>query len=653
MTNEYIDRVTFFSVNDLSSSHNLLNAEKILKQQKQINSSNINDILEIFHIKKFFDEQFYHPSWSANDIKEFTLTLKDYEKEIPKFIANINDSNLNTIYTQIDWYQYKPSFFELINNFNAFKRLGFDGFSQILQAEPYCIEYILTQRGIVEYYDSDIKNFLLNHPVILTENILSISEVKHHTPQPQRYLPKSLTSEDIESTILNYLSADDAHPNFVQLIVRAKNKDKFKISDKTRLKAQKLCETFTKKIFSENSSLRYGVEISFKEVMQDNKQAYIDDDHIAHFYYNFEFIKSNSQPYSLFLNFIHLFEFLDKQGRITLLSQEKDMGVFERILGIHSKHDYRNNVSFNFKDMASIAQINGYEKILSKLDTSIEEILHYIFTDFFHSNYGFANNARLLNISTTYSYFEKIRLLAPEFESILKQFKLFVEDGSIDFELIQISSLPTSIRDIPSLNSRKYLYFNTLNQNAIHYSGLICSDQSWLASVENANKNKYSNFLQLIVNEKVKFEDFYDYQKPHINDLIDMGLIKLDENDIVCINNIERVSILQDLYQNGFASFHYYDDALKREALQMEQEGLIYFESTLFSKMEQSYFNYYLNKSEFNNGLDLRNRYLHGTQGNPNDNGEHEHYYFIFLRILILTLLKIDDDLYIANILKN
>jgi hypothetical protein len=63
--------------------------------------------------------------------------------------------------------------------------------------------------------------------------------------------------------------------------------------------------------------------------------------------------------YLLFLNFIHLFDFLDKQGRITLLSQEKDMGVFERILGVHSKHDYRNNVSFNLKDMASIAQKNG------------------------------------------------------------------------------------------------------------------------------------------------------------------------------------------------------------------------------------------------------------------------------------------------------
>lgn len=652
MTNEYLDRVTFFSVNDLSSSHNLLNAEKILKQQKQLDSSNINDILEIFHIKKFFDEQIYHPSWSKDEINEFTLTLNNYEKEIAKFIASINDTNLNTIFTQIDWYQYKPSFFELINNFNAFKRLGFECFSRILQAEPYCVEYILTQRGIVEHYDSDIRTFLLNQPVIFTEKLLSIYEVKHDTPRQHCYLPKSLTSEDIESTILNYLSCDAAHPNFVQLIIRVKNNNKFRISDKTRLKAQKLSETFTEKIFSKNSGLRYGVEISFSKEMHNVKHGYIDNENIAHFSYNFDFIEKNPEPYLLFINFILLFEFLDKQGRITLLSHEKDMGIFERIFGVHSKNDYRINVGFNLKDMSSIAQINGYERILSKLNTSIEEILHFIFTDFFHSNYGFANNAHFLNIPKTYSYFEKIRLLAPEFESILKQFKLFVEDGTIDFDLIQISSLPTSIKDIPSLNSKKYLYLNNKNQSVIHCAGLLCSDQSWLANIKNSNNNKYSNFLQLILNEKITIADFHDYQQPHIDYLIEIGLIKIDENDFVCISNIERICILQDLYQNEFSSFHYYDDALRQEALQMEKEGLIYFENTLFSKMEQSYLNYYLNKSEFNNGLDLRNRYLHGTQGNPNDNKEHEYYYFIFLRILILTLLKIDDDLHIAQSLK-
>jgi hypothetical protein len=44
--------------------------------------------------------------------------------------------------------------------------------------------------------------------------------------------------------------------------------------------------------------------------------------------------------------------------------------------------------------------------------------------------------------SANTSFFEKVRLLAPEFESVLKQYKLFVEEGEIDFELLQISSAP-------------------------------------------------------------------------------------------------------------------------------------------------------------------------------------------------------------------
>lgn len=37
------------------------------------------------------------------------------------------------------------------------------------------------------------------------------------------------------------------------------------------------------------------------------------------------------------------------------------------------------------------------------------------------------------------------------------------------------------------------------------------------------------------------------------------------------------------------------------------------FENTLFSKPEQDYLNFALNKSEFSNGWDLRNKYCHDT----------------------------------------
>jgi hypothetical protein len=85
----------------------------------------------------------------------------------------------------------------------------------------------------------------------------------------------------------------------------------------------------------------------------------------------------------------------------------------------------------------------------------------------------------------------------------------------------------------------------------------------------------------------------------------------------------------------------------------MKNQNMVYFESSLFSKPEQSYFNYYLNKSEFTNGLDLRNSYLHGTQANPDEVDKHEYAYFTYLKLLILVLLKIEDELMISKMIKN
>lgn len=85
----------------------------------------------------------------------------------------------------------------------------------------------------------------------------------------------------------------------------------------------------------------------------------------------------------------------------------------------------------------------------------------------------------------------------------------------------------------------------------------------------------------------------------------------------------------------------------------MRNENIVFFESSLFSKPEQSYFNYFLNKSEFTNGLDLRNSYSHGTQANPEEIEKHEYAYFTYLKLVVLTLLKIDDDLQISNAIKS
>jgi hypothetical protein len=86
------------------------------------------------------------------------------------------------------------------------------------------------------------------------------------------------------------------------------------------------------------------------------------------------------------------------------------------------------------------------------------------------------------------------------------------------------------------------------------------------------------------------------------------------------------------LYDNEVASFYYYPIAFQDEVKKMYIQKMVFFGETLFSKSEQSYFNYFLNKREFTNGLDMRNSYLHGTQANPEEIQEHEYAYYSYLK---------------------
>ena len=111
----------------------------------------------------------------------------------------------------------------------------------------------------------------------------------------------------------------------------------------------------------------------------------------------------------------------------------------------------------------------------------------------------------------------------------------------------------------------------------------------------------------------------------------------------VRIKDKNQLFILKQLYTEEVLSYWRYPEECKVIIDKMADDGILYFEDTLFNKLEQSYFNYYLNKKEFTNGLDLRNSFMHGT--NPNSENELINLYYVLLRIIILTTLKIDDDL--------
>lgn len=181
---------------------------------------------------------------------------------------------------------------------------------------------------------------------------------------------------------------------------------------------------------------------------------------------------------------------------------------------------------------------------------------------------------------------------------------------------------------------------------------MFFSDQTSLSYVEPYKEKQYKNFFDLLANEQVDFNNYKDHQKPKIDYLIEKGFLFLDDTNTIQFSNFQRVAILKDLYEYEVGSFYHYPIDFQEEAMQMKTKKMILFEDTLFSKPEISYFNYYLNKSEHTNGLDLRNSYLHGTQANPDEQQTHENAYFIYMKLLVLVLLKIEDDVQISQVIK-
>ena len=229
----------------------------------------------------------------------------------------------------------------------------------------------------------------------------------------------------------------------------------------------------------------------------------------------------------------------------------------------------------------------------------------------------------------------------PAMESVLKQFSLFVQDGQIDFELLEIRSEHLIYKNIPSLVDKKYAYgvgdeFNTA-------TFLLFSDQSGLGYNEKAKKS-YNNYFELLCDEKFKLNEYPDYCVSKINWLVDHKYLSIDGEEYIIFSDKFLIMILKDLYFNEVISYWKYSESGRKIIDELEKKNTIEFDGSLFSRPEQDYINYFLNKSQFNDGLDLRNKYGHTQPNSDDDERIHNQNYMIFLRLFILSVIKINDD---------
>ncbi len=637
-----MDTIKFYSVNDLSIGYQLQNAEKIINDFDKNKKYTMEEILELYNITKYVDNNLFLKKWNTAYIEKVKNVIKDMKFIIFKYMDNnLTNEKFEKILNDVP-NQYINDFFELFEKKIEKVNIADDIFIKAICKKKASLYYVLHFKKIVKKYDSEIRKVMFQDVTNSTEIMIKkyyINEEKNKEIE----LPSSLTNEDKEKILIRYIDNKNANLNYVRIIAKIQsNKDMIEISDKTKLKACRKVVELENKIFNKKSGIEYSYIVKFDDRQQIEKIEKMEGNQWI-YSYSKRWIEENKDDFATLLNnFIYLFNVTDFEGRIELVNKKHEAGVLERFMNLKLLKAYNPNLSFNHKKTVSLLQLNAYYDQLNRLNIRLEDVIEWFFNSYLKENFKIENFSISMP-SKDSTFFEKCKSVLPEIDHILKEYKYYVEDGQVDPELVSMSSEHMFFKDIPSKVKNKYVYLkNNDYNNLIDY--YFFSDQCMLAYLENLDK-KYDNFFKLIVKENIKYNDYPKYDKEDLDWLIKEKIIFENDKGFLKIKNEERIMIYAELHYKEVINYWKKSEKIRNEIKQMIKEDKLEIESSLFSRNEQDYFNFYLNMSEFIDGYDIRNSNLHGTQIGDRKSDIHYSRYLQIVLLIVLIIIKINDDI--------
>lgn len=628
-----LNRVVFYSKEDLSGDRHLQNAETIIENYDSSQTYGINEVLELYQIKLYFDNELYRRVWNKETKEKYTGIVAEFWNTITSFFTTLSNENIANYFELID-YQYYDSFWTLISQLNTYKKISSNSLKEILKSNRFHIRQLLKQWNLVNHFSNIIKYYLLDSTES-AELLLSQFEEDHIlSEKPKLFFPNSLKESDKESMILKYLDSPNANLNYVKLVINSRT---LKLSDKTKLKAKRLEKKQSDEFFEKGSGTTNRVQVSLSKDQNEPYKLENKNGQFTHCYSEKWLDATKSNEY-IFRNFSFLFKYINEQGCIGLVSKTHEIDSFERTF-MRSKNEYLISFRFHGKTLLSHIQLALYLHYLKENEISLENVLIHQVNEVLNEKFEL-KGLTISFASENATPLEKIRFIAPELEFLIKQYQCYVEEGFIDFDLIKISSSQLHLCKVKSKLQKKYIYGQ--GDEFLRLKYYFFSGNSMLYYIE-PFKEKYRTFYQLLTSENIGYDDFQDYQKGDIDYLISHGYLFKDQDGFLRIKNQELVFVIGKLYYEDVLSFWHYSTEIREEILNMKHRGIVRFENTLFTIEERKYLNYYLNKKEFSNSLDLRNKYLHGTNSSSED--EQRNDYLRLLKLIILVISKIKDDL--------
>lgn len=641
MSVEY-DGVKFYSTSDLTTGLSLNEAVSVLKSfDPTLDQYNdINKVLELYNIYLLFKSGVHLNVWDDETYNKYRCIAEKFPRVYSKYFNTICDDNFEKVIENV-CVLYEDDFWTLFDNFKVYNRVSAQIITDYIKSNVSVLYNILQKKNIVRHYDDEIACVLRASDE--TARLLIREFLEKRDGDTRLYFPDALCPSEFEGILQVYVDSDHTNPNLLSLIVNAQNSNICPISDRLRLSAKRAYQKYWKNQMNNVSWAEYGMSVTFED-SNEIKKLETDDKHdCMGIVFDTKWIAENLDYPTLLNNFMYVFEYFDVFWRSRFTSHKHRKASLADAIMLRGKNYYDKSPEYDHISALYSMEMLGYCKQMQDHGIYIGDIFKWFFEEYLPTEYG--ATGFLFNPPTeSATTLEKCKTLVSEMDGILKQFKYYVEDGYIDRELLEISSNPFPISTLKSFSPHKYAYGNS---NEIeHEMYLLFSDQSCM-KFSKGNREHYSSFIEHLTSDKLRLSDFEHFQQSQLEWLLSRKSLML--NDDMIEMNTDRIIILKDLYKNDVICCSYIGH-LQSQLDELVRDGDLRYGSTLLSEPEQDYFNYILNKSQFSNGLDLRNKYIHSTY--PADENKREQDYLEFLKMMVLIIGKINEDFILREQLK-
>lgn len=632
------NRVKYYQPTDLLFGYNLSKIETI--KIPTFDEIDINDAIEFFQIKKYFDAGTRSKTWSDESYREYKVKCDTLSGLTKRFFSQINDDNIIYYYNSIE-IEYHSAFWELFDNCKLFGKIKNEVFEVLINGKQISPKDLFLHKRIVRRYGKELRKYIFRNEYGII--ILLHAYEQDYTNDEKLVLPDELTGEDINNYFESYIDSKHPNINYLRTIIDMHCTKQFPVSDEIRLKAKKRYEKECENISKTGISISRGIQISFNP-NQDEVKIDVYDGKECSISYSTKWLLETLDYPSILNNFIYLFEFVDvPQMRCKHVNRMSQSSVFERAFASKSSRIYPNNYAFDLSNKIASIQMYVYYNFLANQNVRLEDVIKWFFTEQLQSEFGCAE-IRLSMPSPNSTYAEKCSSIITAFESVLKQYSLYVKNGEIDFELVEMSATPILFTNIKSMVVDKYIY--GVGNNYKQLSFWLFSDQCMFSFVERIHKEgrNYDCFIDLLSKETVYISDYREEEHWAFENMASYDLISIENDGKIVLKDLVKVAIMRDLFQHDVISRWHYSYKAKSAFSDFIEKRLITTQSTLFSQPEIDYLNFLLNRAEYSNGLEIRNKYVHGVlQVNTNEE-EHRQNYLLLLRLFVLFAIKVNDD---------